>query len=112
MLNYGIGATKGKKATGTKKKTTRTMKSAPAATALPVLAKTVKAAQKKVSTAKKKVVAAEKAVEELKSFQKRRLKAGRWKSYGTANQVFCSTAGKLLRKSKTTTAGKALRKCR
>jgi len=107
MLNYGIGATAKKKSTGAKKKSTRSVKSAaaPAATA-------VKSMKKKVATAKKKVVAAEKAVEKLKSFQKRRLKAGTWSSYGKSNQAYCSSAGKLLKKMKTSTAGRALRTCK
>lgn len=107
MLNYGIGATKKRKSSGTKKKTTKSVKSAaaPAATA-------VKAMTKKVTAAKKKVVAAKKAVEKLKSFQKRRLKDGTWASYGKSNQAYCSAAGKLLKKMKTSTAGRALRTCK
>lgn len=94
MLNYGIGATRGKKATGTKKKAT------------------VKSMAKKVTAAKKKVTAAEKAVAALKPFQKRRLKSNRWASYGKSNQGQCSNAGRVLKKNRSSVAGKLLRRCK
>jgi hypothetical protein len=107
MLNYGIGATRGKKATSTKKKATKSVKSAVAAPAT-----AVKSMSKKVTAAKKKVVAAEKAVAALKPFQKRRLKAGRWASYGKSSQGTCSNAGRVLKKNRSSVAGSLLRRCK
>lgn len=106
MLNYGIGATRARKASSTKKKTVAAKKT--------IAKKATTAAKAAVSSAKTAVKAAKKAVTAAKRVNKRAA------SYGKSWQGFCTQAGADLKnwdygrgtKAKASAAGRKLKKCR
>lgn len=100
MLNFGIGATRARKASGAKKKA--------------AAKKATTAAKAAVSSAKTAVKAAKKAVTAAKRVNKRAA------SYGKSWQGFCTQAGADLKnwgygrgtKAKASSAGRKLKRCR